>query len=182
MGVWTIAEKVRVDETIHWDALRREIEDFLYYEAELLDNGDLKQWLTLLDREIVYKVPVRTSRERAAGHGFSERGHHLLEDFGSLAMRVERLETEYAWSEDPPSLTRRIIGNVRVEAGENEFEIFVKSNVLLYRDRSDMIESHLIAGERHDILCRYQDGWKIKKRVIYLDQTLLRSHNLAIFL
>ena len=94
-------------------ATHHEIEQFLFHEAECLDDNRIREWFELLTEDIDYKCPIRVTRERAAGPGFSEEGMHFDEDWGMLEVRVERLETEYAWAEDPPSRTRRLVSNVR---------------------------------------------------------------------
>jgi 3-phenylpropionate/cinnamic acid dioxygenase small subunit len=156
--------------------------EFLNREAELLDDNRIRDWFELLDPEVDYRVPIRVTRERAAGPGFSDEGWHMFEDHGSLEARVARLETEYAWAEDPPSRTRRLVTNVRVEAGESESEIRVKSNFLIYRGRYDSPKFNLIAGERHDVLRRAGGDLRLLKRLVLLDHTTLGTHNLAIFL
>jgi 3-phenylpropionate/cinnamic acid dioxygenase small subunit len=99
-----------------------------------------------------------------------------------LETRIARLETEYAWAEDPPSRSRRYVTNVRVEATSNPDELGAKSNLLIFRNRRDAPDHQLIAGERHDVLRRAGDGWRIARRTVYLDQATLGTHNLAIFL
>src|SRR5207247_6794342 len=102
------------------------------------------------------------TRERAAGAGFSTEGWHMFEDHGSLATRVARLETEYAWAEDPPSRTRRLVTNVRVEPGGRPKELRVKSNFLIYRGPSDPPDFALITGERRDVLLRMDHGLRLR--------------------
>jgi 3-phenylpropionate/cinnamic acid dioxygenase small subunit len=159
-----------------------EVLDFLNTEAELLDDNKIREWFALLDPEIDYKVPIRVTRERAAGAGFSFEGWHMYEDYGSLEARVARLETEYAWAEDPPSRTRRLVSNIRLEPAGADNEINVKSNFLIYRGRYDSPSFNLIAGERHDSLRRVNRELKLLKRLVLLDHATLGTHNLAIFL
>lgn len=71
---------------------------------------------------------------------------------------------------------------MRVEAGESEGEIRVKSNFLIYRGRYDSPSFNLIAGERHDVLRRVGGDLRLLKRLILLDHATLGTHNLAIFL
>jgi 3-phenylpropionate/cinnamic acid dioxygenase small subunit len=157
--------------------------DFLNAEAELLDDNRIREWFDeLIDPEIDYRVPIRVTRSRAEGPGYSFQGWHMFEDHGSLEARVRRLETEYAWAEDPPSRTRRFVTNIRVDPGEASDEIKVKSNLLIYRGRYDSPSFNLIAGERHDVLRRTDIRLKLLKRLVLLDQTTLGTHNLAIFL
>ena len=156
-----------------------EVQSFLFHEAELLDDGHLHDWLGLLAPEVRYRIPIRVTRERTAGRGFSQVGYHMDEDRGMLQTRVARLDTEYAWAEDPPSRTRRFVTNIR--AAENGDRIFVRSNLLVYRGRHGDSVDQLIAGERHDTLIR-ADDLRLAERIVYLDHTALRTHNLAIFL
>ncbi|HKP17348.1 MAG TPA: aromatic-ring-hydroxylating dioxygenase subunit beta [Gaiellaceae bacterium] len=155
---------------------------WLHHEAELLDDNRITEWFELIDQDIDYRVPIRVTRERAAGPGFSTDGWHMFEDYGSLAARVARLETEYAWAEDPPSRTRRLVTNVRAARHGDGSLIEVKSNLLIYRGRYDAPEFNLIAGERHDTLRRSDDRIRLLKRMVLLDQATVATHNLAIFL
>jgi len=126
-------------------------------------------------------MPVRVTRDRASGSGFSSTSWHMNEDRGSIEHRISRLETNFAFAEDPPSRTRHFITNIRVSPiGENEF--FVKSNLLLYRNRMDHPTYHLISAERHDTLRKVNGEWKLAKRLVLLDQSTLGTQNLAIFL
>jgi 3-phenylpropionate/cinnamic acid dioxygenase small subunit len=165
-------------DVVTWYACTR----FLDYEAELLDENRTSEWLSLVERDIDYRIPIRTTRERSHGPGVSTEGFHMLEDYGSLATRVERLEGEYAWAEDPPSHTRRFVSNVRVAAGPDPGEFTVRSNLLVCRARGDATAYTLLAGERHDVLRSRSTGFGLRKRVVILDQTSLHTHNLALFL
>lgn len=155
---------------------------FLYHEAEALDDGRLNDWLALLTEDIDYRIPTRITRERTARlSGFSDASFFMIEDRGSLVTRVRRFETAFAFSEDPPTRTRRIIGNVRTEAGPRADEIGVKSNFILFRTKNDQ-PSQLLAGERHDVLRRVGSALLLAKRLVLLEHTVLPMENLAIFL
>lgn len=154
--------------------------EWLNDEAELLDDNKMREWLDLLHPDIDYRLPIRITRERPKGPGFSDEGYHMYEDYESLTTRVERLYGEYAWAEDPPSRTRRFVSNVRVLVlGESEYE--VRSNLMIFRSRLDSIEFELVAGERHDVLVTVDGGMKLRRRLILLDHSTLRNKNLALF-
>jgi 3-phenylpropionate/cinnamic acid dioxygenase small subunit len=154
--------------------------EWLNHEAALLDDNRMREWMDLLHPEVEYKLPIRITRERSKGPGFSEEGYHMYEDYESLATRVERLYTEYAWAEDPPSRTRRFVTNVRVSMlGDGGHE--VSSNLLIYRGRLESTEFELLAGERRDVLVLADAGLKLRRRLILLDHTTLRNKNLAVF-
>jgi 3-phenylpropionate/cinnamic acid dioxygenase small subunit len=162
--------------------IERACERFLFHEAELLDDNRVHDWFELIAEDIDYRLPVRITRERAAGHGFSDTAWHMRENHASLHTRVRRLDSEYAWAEDPPSRTRRLVTNVRVRAGAGDDEYAVRSNLLVYRSRYDADAHQIIAGERHDVLRGVGGRLKLARRDILLDQATLATHNLAIFL
>lgn len=156
--------------------------DFLFREAELLDDGELRAWLGLLTEDVDYRVPTRVSRERGAARSeFSAESYHMLEDIGSLRARVARFETGVAVAEDPPTRTRRMVSNVRLDAAGADGDWAVRSNLLLVRVKDDRLPQFL-SGERRDVL-RF-DGTRLRlaRRLVLLDHTLLPMENLAIFL
>ena len=161
---------------------KESISEFLLEEAELLDDGRLREWLERVTDDIRYEIPVRVTRERAAGPGIVTSMAHWYDDWTALEMRVLRQDTEYAWAEDPPSRIRHFITNIRVKPGEADNEFCVRSNVLLYRNRDDSPHHDLISGERHDVIRRVDEGWRLARRTVILDQSTLSTHNLPIIL
>lgn len=159
-----------------------QVVQFLYHEAELLDTGRLGEWLDLMTDDVTYTMPVRLTRERDKAFDVSEPMGHFSESRDTLRLRIERLKTDFAWAEDPPSRTRRFVSNVRVTTGTDDGAVAVRSYVLVYRNRGGSAAAELISGERHDVLVRGAGGWKIRKRVIVVDQATLGTRNLAIFL
>ena len=83
--------------------------------------------------------------------------------------RVQRFETEHAWTEDPPSRTRHFVTNVRVYPGEGDGKFRVKSYVLLFRSRGDTRDPDFLSAERTDVLRRSDSGFKIANREILVD-------------
>jgi 3-phenylpropionate/cinnamic acid dioxygenase small subunit len=156
--------------------------EFLVDEAAALDDNRFDEWLGMLHPEIDYRVPIRVTRERAAGPGFSSEGYHLFENHSSLTTRVDRLGTDYAWAEDPPSRTRRLLGNFRVFSLEGTADLRVRHNLLVYRERLDDPDPQLLSGEREDDL-RERDGeLRLVRRLVLLDHSTLMTPNLGIFL
>lgn len=158
-----------------------EVVAFFNREAELLDNGEFRDWQGLLTEDIVYQVPLRVTQKRHTGSGFVPNAWHMTENWGTIDVRINRLYTEYAWGEDPASRTRHFVSNVRVQPAENADELAVQSNLLLYRSAHDSPTPDVISGERHDLLRRVGGEWKLARRVVYLDQTVVSSYNLALF-
>jgi 3-phenylpropionate/cinnamic acid dioxygenase small subunit len=127
-------------------------------------------------------MPVRVTTAHTLDDSFLEGMDHFDEDLYSLQKRVERFETEYAWTEDPPSRTRHLVSNVRVYEGSKDGEFVVKSYFLLFRSRGDVREADLVAGERIDVLRDVAGEFKLARREIVVDESVLRTQNLAVFL
>ncbi len=159
----------------------RECTNFLYAEAELLDNRQFDKWLGLLSAGIDYRIPVRTTRLNKDGDGFSKTAYFMKEDMGSLKMRVAKLKSEYAWAENPATRTRHLISNVRVGAATVEGQP-VTSNFAVYCFRGDSPTPLVLTGERLDILVREPEAFRLKRRLVLLDSTVLGLEALSIFL
>lgn len=163
-------------------AARVAAEDFLVAEAELLDSRRFDEWLELLTDDIEYIVPARTIRRSGKGSDVDWESRHFDDNKRSLTLRVRRLYTDVAWAEDPPSFTRRMVSNFRYKAGPADDELTVKTNLLLFRSRLAGGNHHLISGERTDVLRLVDGQLKIAKRHVVLDEALLGTNNLGVFL
>lgn len=161
--------------------IERECTNFLYHEAELLDRRQFSEWIALLSPGIDYRVPVRTTRLNKDGDGFSKTAFFMKEDIGSLGLRVQKLSSEYAWAENPATRTRRLVANVRVGAATVEGQS-VTSNFAVYCFRGDSPMPLMLTGERQDLLVREAGAWKLKRRLVLLDTTVLGLDALSIFL
>lgn len=175
------------DDTMAAIALQHEVTAFLNEEAELLDEGRLREWLDLLTDDVVYQVPIRITKEHGNGEGsrvtgVMEDSFHLDEDRDSLEMRVDRIETGFAWAEEPPTRLRHVIGNVRVKTTHDPDRVEVRSNLLLYHARWDRPDYNVLSGERRDVLVREDGDWKLSQRLVVLDNTVIPTLNLSFFL
>jgi len=154
---------------------------FLVEEAALLDAADFAGWLGLLCEDIRYLMPVRVTTARGAGFDSLADMGHFDEDMYALRKRVQRLATDHAWTEDPPSRTRHFITNVRTFRDEPG-ELRVESALLLFRSRGDTREPSLISAGRADLLRETPEGLRLARREITVDESVLRTQNLAVFL
>lgn len=151
-------------------------------EAYTLDHQDYDTWLDLLTEDIHYFMPIKVTTALGAGYDTAKRMAHFDEDKYSLSRRVARLKTEHAWTEDPPSRIRHHVSNVRTFATTDDNELIVESAVLLFRSRGDVAEPSLVSAGRVDLLRREGEKWKLARRHISVDESVLRTQNLAIFL
>lgn len=154
--------------------------EFLNREAELLDTWNMREWFNLVTDDIAYRVPVRITKEAGADE-FSEMSTHFKETKASLDMRIRRFESEYAWSENPPSRIRHFVSNVRVDEVDGN-EVVVKSNLLLTRSQLDNTNYDLITCERHDRLREVDGELKLARRDAYLDHTVTDIEYISTFL
>ncbi|SDY15883.1 aromatic-ring-hydroxylating dioxygenase subunit beta [Halobellus clavatus] len=163
------------------------VEQFLYREAELLDTFALEEWLELLDEDVRLEVPVRSARHPGSERPeFSEETNYLREDYEMIRERVGRLAKEYAWSENPRSRIRHVIGNVRVLETDGD-ELTVANNQHVFRSYGDTPDHDLLSAQRHTTLRREgptgADGeWEytIGHRTVYLDHAVLNTKNLTL--
>ena len=173
----------------------REVEQFLYREARLLDSRRFDDWLDLLADDIKYWAPLRSNRYPANSKAISildgsryEEGEFsredelaiMDEDKDSLTRRIRRLDSGMAWAEDPPSRTRHFVSNIEVEPGERDSELRVYSNFIMYRTRGETEEDFYV-GSREDVLRREAGQLRVAYRKIILDQTVLLAKNVSNF-
>lgn len=159
---------------------RLAVSDFLIEEAAALDDRRYEDWFALLTDDIEYVAPVRVTR-RAGNPDVVEESTYFDDNKQSLGLRVKRLLTDVAWAEDPPSMTRRFVSNIRISP-QQDGELEVRNNLLLFRSRGDEGVYDLVVGERFDRLRDEGEGLRICRRRVVLDQAALGTKNLGIFL
>lgn len=175
--------QVRTGKPLPFNDIRHlQAHQFLVDEAYLLDAQRYGEWLDTLTEDIHYFAPVRVATASGAGFDTSPGMAHFDENKYSLNRRVARFATEHAWTEDPPSRLRHHITNVRTFACDDDAHLIVESAELLFRSRGDVNEAALISCGREDLLRLTGQGWKLARRTIYLDESVLRMQNLAVFL
>ena len=164
-------------------ALHHEIAQFLYHEAELLDDWRFRDWLDLLAQDIAYTMRTTSNAQtRDRRRGVQPPTTWIFNDtHAQLERRIARLETGMAWAEEPPSRTRHLVTNLVVRATENPDEFEIRLNYLLYRTQKERDQA-LYAGKRMDRVRRADTaaGWQICRREIVLDQATLTTHNLSV--
>ena len=160
--------------------LQHEVEQFLYSEAALLDARRYREWLSLIADDIHYWMPIRrTVTVSDLEMEFTKPGDmaYFDDDHALLEMRVRKLEAGSAWSEDPPSRSRHFVSNVRVLGVEGD-EVTVEVCFHVYRTRLNT-EVGSWVGRRVDVLRRFEDGFRLAKRHIFLDQTVIPTTNMS---
>jgi 3-phenylpropionate/cinnamic acid dioxygenase small subunit len=165
-------------------AMYNEVLEFLYDEAGMLDGQKFDAWAGVLAEDLSYTAPLRVTRQGADRMNTIVRTTlHYDDDYGSIMARLQRLGTKSAWAEDPPSRTRRFVTNVRVWESAKPNEFGVESYLLLSRSRYEHSTLQVLSCMRHDVLRRSGPGaFKLARREIIIDQSVLGMANLAVFL
>jgi 3-phenylpropionate/cinnamic acid dioxygenase small subunit len=161
---------------------RLSLQDFLYREALALDERRFRDWLDMFDEDSHYEMPVRVTREKFAEWELSPTARIFDDNKQTLTIRVQRLETDFAWAEQPPSRTRHYITNILVEQTDTADLYLVRSNSLVYRSRGEHTDADLFSAQRRDRVRRTGQGWRFVHRWAALDQSTIAAHNLSIFI
>ncbi len=168
--------------------VRQEVEEFLYQEAELLDERRYEEWLALFADDARYWMPMRRNvPANELEREFTREGADINwfdEGKDTLTRRVGQIRTGVHWAEEPPSRICHMVSNVQIlsmrPAGPAPTEVAVKSRFLVYRNRVET-ETDVLVGKREDVLRRVDGRWQIARRKIVLDQSVLLTKNLTFF-
>ncbi len=151
--------------------LIREIEEFLFHEARLLDECRFEDWMDLFTDDGIYWVPTEENQQSGIDT------HSIFYDDKTLMdHRVRRLNHPLNYAQTPPSRTRHVIGNVVIEDdGGTDGEIQVRSSLVaveFWRERQ-----RVFAGDCRHRLRREGEGLRIaSKRVDLANCDAVHEH------
>ena len=168
--------------------LKYDIEEFLYQEAEILDERRFEEWLDLLTDDVRYFMPMRRNvKFGELDREFTREGLDINwfdEGKDTLTRRVNQLLTGIHWAEEPLSRICHTVSNVQVlrasPSVSEPTEVAVKCRFMVYRNRVQT-ETDLLVGKREELLRKVDGQWKISQRKIILDQNVLLAKNLTFF-
>lgn len=146
---------------------RPEIEDFLYEEADLLDQWRLDEWAELFTEDSRYVVPSNDHPEADPKTDLV-----LIDDDNfRLRERVKRLNSRRAHREYPYSHTRHLVTNVRITGREGE-NVFVSAAFVVHRFRHERADYYV--GRYEYALALVEDRLKIRRKRAIMDMDVLR--------
>jgi p-cumate 2,3-dioxygenase subunit beta len=158
---------------------RAQVEDFLYFENDLLDQWRLKEWFDLFDTEGAYHIvtPGIADPDNAS----PETSLFLVsDDMERLAQRIDRLMKSSAHVEYPRSTTCHLVTNVRVSQDETG-DVNARTRFVVYRTKADdtvRFFGHQIYRLRPD-----GDSFRIREKRCVLDfDTLSQQGKVTIIL
>lgn len=172
----------------YWET-KREIEEFLYDEANLLDERRFQEWLATLADDLRYFMPMEFNVKfgEHARRELTTREKEMSwfnESKWTLGKRAEQILTGVHWAEEPLSRVCRLVTNVQLQAMQTneagELEVDVTSRFLIYQNRCEY-EQYFFVGDRIDRVRRSGEGWKLAQREIRIHQNVLLAKNLTIF-
>ena len=169
-------------------SLIREVEDFYYYEADLLDERHYEQWLDTFSADAIYWMPMRKNvpwEDRDRDITSEDDIAWVYDDKEILTKRVKQLLTGIHWAEEPLSRVSHLITNVhlaeqRFSLNEGE-QMLIKSRFFVYRNRLET-ETDVLVGRREDFLRRENGNLRVCRRKIIIEQSTFLAKNLTVFL
>jgi p-cumate 2,3-dioxygenase subunit beta len=156
---------------------RADVEDFLFNEADLLDQWRLPEWLTLFTDDAKYEVPCT---DLPADASSETNLFYIADDRTRLGERVKRLMKRTAHAEFPHSKTSRIVGNVRIQTRQaGEIEVSCVFQTLRTKDGN----TDLYFGTNKYRLAVNDGGFRIReKRCLLAGEGLRPSGRISIVL
>ena len=102
---------------------------FVVFEARLLDAKRFEEWNALFTDDAIYWVPLVPDQEDGINHT-----SHLYEDKLLRTLRVERLKSPRAFSQQPPSRCHHLLQTPSVESLEPESNRYVTRTEFHYTE------------------------------------------------
>ena len=125
--------------------VQREVEQFLYRQAELLDGKHWQAFIDLFDDQGVYWMPVMPEQTEWEGSPSI-----FAEDRLMMEIRKGRVTHPNAWSQAPMWETNHLVGHVALES-VSDTEIQVRSRFHMMELRRDTIR-HFGGSYRHTLV------------------------------
>jgi p-cumate 2,3-dioxygenase subunit beta len=147
---------------------RSDVEEFLFHEADLLDQWELPAWLELFTDDAVYYVPA-TDLPADASPDTSL--FYIADDRFRLSERVKRLMKRTAHAEFPHSKTRHLVSNVLIRR-RLEAELEVSSAFVVYRTKDGQTDTYF--GSNRYRLMPIDGTLRIREKRCLLDTDGLR--------
>jgi benzoate/toluate 1,2-dioxygenase subunit beta len=141
-----------------------EIEQFLFREARLADEGDYDAWEALWTDDGVYWIPANGDDIDPA-----TQMSIVFDNRSRINLRVRQLKHDKRHSQNPRSRLRRLLANIEIldRTGDGD-EVVVGANFVVYESRE---RGTTIWGGRHEYRLRRVEGqWRMaRKKVMLVD-------------
>jgi len=151
------------------------IEQFLYDEADLLDNPDLDRWMELYTEDGTYWMPVLEDQPDPLNHISI-----FYDDRVMMEVRRRNFVHPRAASKDHKVRCSHIIGNVRVAGRNDSGDLIVTSNfqaMVFYRN-----EQRAYGGKYEHHLVEAGDSFRIRHKKVVLINCDAPQRSLIVYL
>jgi benzoate/toluate 1,2-dioxygenase beta subunit len=141
---------------------QRRVEQFLFSEAKLLDDGDFESWLGLYAPNAIYWIPSQPNQTDPKNVASI-----IYEDHAILSIRVQRLLEARALVLTPMPQTTHLLGNIEISEASEQTLRACATFVCIQHQAEDQ---KLFSGRQAIDLQREGDGFRItQKRVDLLN-------------
>jgi benzoate/toluate 1,2-dioxygenase subunit beta len=131
------------------------VEQFLYRQAELLDEKRWQDYIDLFADDGMYWMPPEPSH--ATWEGMPS---IFAEDKSLMTVRMKRVLHPDAWSQRPLWGTNHVVGNIVIEKEASNGDVCVRSRFHMMELRRDDVR-HFAGAYTHQ-LKKTRDGYRIK--------------------
>jgi 3-phenylpropionate/cinnamic acid dioxygenase small subunit len=140
--------------------LLREVEQFLYRQAELLDDKHWQDYIDLFTDDGIYWMPVTPDQT-----DWESTPSIFVEDKPMMEIRMGRVMHPNAWSQAPMWATNHMVGHIVLESVRGE-QVVARSRFHMMELRRDSIR-HFGGTYRHTLL-RTPAGLRIRQQRVDL--------------
>lgn len=159
----------------------KNVENFIYHEANLMDEGKYEEWEQLFSEDCTYWIPTWSTESDIVSNPANELSH-IYWSKQNIKEYVQRLLSGDAHVMIPSPRSTRYISNVLIEQ-LNENEFIIKSKWLLHDYRVQFNEGvqQFFGGTMEHRIIRINDSFKIlSKKVIVNNDDIKRGHLMVI--
>ena len=151
-------------------SIKQSIQQFLYREAELIDEKRWDEWLELFDENVEYWVPAWDGDHELTDDPRSQMSLMFYDARSGLEDRVFRLKTGKSAASTPMPRTCHLVTNIRYAAeGENGYRVKANWTAHSFRKR----ELNTFCGTYEYVLRTNGDSFKIEKKKIVVVNDLI---------
>lgn len=153
----------------------KQIEQFLYREASLLDQPDLDQWMQLFTEDGSYWMPATEGQSDPLNHI-----SHIYEDRVMMEIRRRNFVHPRSASKEWPVRCSHLLGNIQLQGHTDSEDLLVTSNfhvIVWYRE-----EQRVYAGTCEHHLVAEADDYRIRHKRVNLINPEAPQQSMIIYL
>ena len=133
---------------------QRAVEQFLYRQAELLDEKRIEEWMALFAEDGWYWMPAEADQVEGDGEP-----NIFWEDQGLMLMRNARNTHPRAHSQAPHNRLNHVVSNVIIESENGNGDIIVRSR--FHCEEYFRYQIRAFSGKYRHLLKKTDDGYRI---------------------